>query len=620
MIDPADNRPAEAHRWSTWRRRLEGGRSAVSLSDRCVVVMAVGAVLGAHQGWGGSTALAAALGGAGLVARSRVAVIVAVILGASALGARSHSGLEWNGPPAYHAGPIVLVSDPRPFPGSVQVDARVGGRRVVATANGDNGRVLARRMAGERMLVSGWVSPVPDRQRARLAARHISARMQVVTVGDSLGSGLVAGAANHLRRVMLGGVGHFSAEEAALWSGLVLGADQASPATEEAFRGAGLSHLLVVSGQNVAFVLAAASPILRRLSLRAGLLASLALLGMFGTLTRWEPSVIRAVTMAGLVALAFTWGRPASRLRILALAVSALVLVDPLLARSLSFGLSVSACLGIILFAPAIARMIPGPRPVASAMAVTLGAQAAVAPLLFGLAGPLPLGSVPANLLAGPAAAGVMVWGMAVGPLAGLAAEPVAVLAHLPTRLLLGWLSWVADFGSRIPGQVGPAHLMAGSLGVALAARGSGACGLRRLGAALAVVAVVVAPLAQARRPSSLVSEAVAPGARVWRQGPAVVLVVNGAGSNPRPLMAGLARHGVRHVDVLVLGAKGQRDSRAVAPLLRRRPPELTMAAAGSTVAGVVVPSVGWSVQAGRLTVTVLEATDDLAVTVNVAK
>ena len=88
-------------------------------------------------------------------------------------------------------------------------------------------------------------------------------------------------------------------ERRALYAGFVLGDDRGQPVEiTDDFRASGLSHLLVVSGQNVAFVLALVSPLLRRLRLGWRLVAGLALLLLFGVLTRWEPSVLRAEAMA----------------------------------------------------------------------------------------------------------------------------------------------------------------------------------------------------------------------------------------------------------------------------------------------------------------------------------
>ena len=84
----------------------------------------------------------------------------------------------------------------------------------------------------------------------------------------------------------------------ALLAGLVLGDDRDQPAVlRDAFSAVGLTHLLAVSGQNVAFVLAAAGPLLRRLRLGPRLAAVLVLLAFFALVTRFEPSVLRAAVM-----------------------------------------------------------------------------------------------------------------------------------------------------------------------------------------------------------------------------------------------------------------------------------------------------------------------------------
>src|SRR5207249_5428542 len=66
------------------------------------------------------------------------------------------------------------------------------------------------------------------------------------------------------------------------------------------------------------------------------------------------------------------------------------------------FLMSVGASAGIALLAGRVAERLPGPRPVATAMGVTIGAQIGVAPVLIPLFGSLPLAALPANLLAVP--------------------------------------------------------------------------------------------------------------------------------------------------------------------------------------------------------------------------
>ena len=183
--------------------------------------------------------------------------------------------------------------------------------------------------------------------------------------------------------------------------------------------------------------------------------------------------MLRATVMAGVGAAAALAGRPVGAVRVLALAVTGLVLLDPLLVLSLGFRLSVAASAGIVVLARPLAAVLPGPAWLRVALAVTLSAQAAVAPLLVPAFGPMPVAAVPANLLAEPVAGLVMMWGCTAGLVAGLVPDWAAAVLHLPTRLGLWWVAGVARLGAGAPfGAIG--LLGVGAIAV-LARRGRGA-------------------------------------------------------------------------------------------------------------------------------------------------
>lgn len=372
---------------------------------------------------------------------------------ACALAARAWAGLA---PPdiAVVRATVTLVSDPvTTTGGGVRVDVRLGRQRLQAWAPpGRAARVLAVRLAGERVALQGVVQPLDPTRRAWLASRHVSGRLEVTAVqGWAPGSRLAQGA-NGLRRLLVRGAVSLAPPRRALFTGLVIGDDRGQDRqTAAAFRDAGLSHLLVVSGGNVAFVLALAGPVLRRLPLGGRLLGALGLLGGFGVLTRWEPSVLRAEAMAAAALVAAWRGRPQPAIRLLAVAVWLLVLVDPLLVHSISFRLSVGASAGIALLAGPLAARLPGPRFLAEVVAVTAAAQAGVAPVLVPAFGPVPLATLPANALAVPAAGLVMTWGMTGGILAGLVGGRLASVLHLPTAALVGWVECVARLAAAAP-------------------------------------------------------------------------------------------------------------------------------------------------------------------------
>lgn len=535
-----------------------------ALTPATAAVVAVAAWIGALAAQPLTLLVPAALAGVVLALRRPVLLAVPVALATSALGARALEGLA-PPPPAPTAGTATLVTDPEERWGTVEVVARLGGRHVLVRAEGTAGEVLAARLAGERVVLAGRIRPLPD-DRAHLRVRHVAAEVQVRSARAGPDAAPPWRAANHLRRLLGRGAAPLGDERRALYLGLVLGDDRDQPPElVDDFRGSGLSHLLAVSGQNVAFVLALAGPGLSRMEARGRLAAVAALLALFAVVTRCEPSVLRAVAMAAGGAVATARGRPTAGVQLLALAVTALVLVDPLLVRSLGFQLSVAATLGILVIGPRLRAVLPGPAPVAAAVAVSGSAQLAVAPLLLGSFGGVPVASLPANLLAAPAAALVMTWGLPAGLVAGVVGSPGDGWLHGPTGVALAGLGAVAHRAASVPlGELGVVHLVAigAALGALLLARwrdgraaspGSTA-GRRPVVRTVALVAVAGALLAPAlalRRPPPTIRPA--PGLTVWQAGRATVVSV-APGTGPVAVLEGLRRAGVVGIDLLVLG------------------------------------------------------------------
>src|SRR5947207_12544420 len=174
----------------------------------------------------------------------------------------------------------------------------------------------------------------------------------------------------------------FTPRDAGLLMGLALGDTSAlDRRDEEHFRATGLGHLLAVSGENVAMVLAPVLglAILMRLSPLGRFLLGGTAVGFFVVLTGGEPSVLRAGVMATLALAGVLLGRPRSTGVVLSGAVLILLFVDPLLVRSVGFQLSVAATAGIVALAsPISAKLRFLSRPLAFAAATTIAAQAGV--------------------------------------------------------------------------------------------------------------------------------------------------------------------------------------------------------------------------------------------------
>lgn len=597
------------------------------MSDRWVLALAGCAALGAAHPLAPDLAGPALLVGALLVAAALVRRHPALLcLGTAvlvaALATRSLEGLD-----GVVAGPVrgevTLLSDPVPSFGGLRVDVRSAGRRLELHAAGTSAAALEPLLAGERILVQGNLQPAPPGS-PWLTARHVAGRLTATTVSLVDAGTPPARAANALRRTLVTGAAPLSATERSLFTGLVIGDDRAQPvALADDFLGAGLTHLLAVSGQNVAFALALAGPLLRRLRIWPRLLVTVALIAMFGLLTRFEPSVLRAAAMAALAATLTTAGHPVARIRVLALAVTALLLVDPLLVDSVGFRLSVAAAGAITLLAPPLALAVPGPAVVREPMAVTVAAQLGVAPVLLATFGPLPVASLPANLLAVPVAGLVMVWGLTAGVVAGLAGPGVAALVHVPTRLLLGWLAEVAARAAALPlGALGVPHVaaLAGGAAAALWGRSRTRPGVRRAGLVIAAAAIAAA-VTSAQAPAPLRS-ALGPGIVRWHAGSTDVVVLGGAGGRSPVAAAGalaeLRAAGLGAIDLLVL-ADGSVPASVVPAIESRHPVGTILAVAGADVARarapvVLAPRAGAVVPVGALDVRLTATADRLVV------
>lgn len=379
-----------------------------------------------------------------------VAVLVVVVVAASLAAGRE--GLRRAGPLADLAAgggarevEAVVVTEPRDGPHGWWAIVRV---TKVADATTRERAVL--RGADDppelRSVWRGEVTARPVGTGGYLADQHAAAELR------TLAWERVAPPARGWRtttwvreRVAAAASAHLPPAPAGLAAGLVTGDTRGlPPSDEQAMLDTGLSHLVAVSGSNVAMVAAGVVLLCSAAGIgavgrrRAVVLALL----WFAVLTRAEPSVLRATGMALLLLAASARGALSDVRHALAVAVLVLVLLDPRLAGSLGLLLSAAATVGVLVVAPLVRpRFRRLPRRVGDLLAVTVGAQVAVAPVLLWTWGELPLSSVPANLVAVPAAAIASAL-VATGALAALVhpvlAAPLLWLARPALELVLG--------------------------------------------------------------------------------------------------------------------------------------------------------------------------------------
>jgi competence protein ComEC len=412
---------------------------------------AAGAALAAPMWW--VTVVGAAVVAVVLDRRAR-AVAFVLILGVGVAAAARRSAEEADLRPdrlGPFTGWVALVDDPRPIGGATYLVVEVEGERFESWLRR---RGLAKRAsewhAGEWLRVSGERRPLAPDRAERVASRHVVGVIELDWTADVAPGGPLATSANRVRGLVERGASGLPPDDAALLRGLVIGDDRDQPpAMVDRFRASGLSHLTAVSGQNIAFLLAAAAPLLTRLRPWWRWGVTLGVIGWFVVITRFEPSVIRAGVMAGLSATAYLTGRERRPVRLLALAVAGLLVIDPLLARSVGFWLSVGATAGVAAVGPWLTRHLAILGPAAAPVGVTIGAQVGVALPSLLVFGRLPLVSVPANLLAVPVAGAVMLFGLPATVLAGVVPALAQVVA-LPLLVGVRWVDTVAALGAAL--------------------------------------------------------------------------------------------------------------------------------------------------------------------------
>jgi competence protein ComEC len=356
-----------------------------------------------------------------------------------------------------------VVDDPRPRGSSQQVVltgilARRGGRTGPV-----DGRLLATLPraaaleAGERVVLMAEVEAPAEFDGfdypAYLARQGIGGlvRTRDVRVLDGpprAGPGAIAAAA---RRWLLGGLNEMVPEpEAALGAGILLGVRTSiSPEIADAFAVAGLTHVVAISGWNIAIVAAIVGTMARPLEQRRGgrwmaPLAAAATIAGYVVLTGASPSVVRAALMAGAMMVARFGGSRAHAASALGLAALVMLLAAPSVLWDVGFQLSALATAGLILFAATIESRLAGwPSWLREPVALTLAAQLTTLPVVVGSFGRLSLVAPAANVVVVPLVPLVMLLCAIAAPLGAIcSALDIPPLLDV-TRWAVGGSAWL---------------------------------------------------------------------------------------------------------------------------------------------------------------------------------
>jgi competence protein ComEC len=247
-----------------------------------------------------------------------------------------------------------------------------------------------------------------------------------------------------LTRSMLAGT------ERGLVRAMVLGdRSEVDDSTAEAFRASGTYHVLALSGAQVALLAGLVVGALRwfRASPWTQAAVTAATIGFYALFVGAEVPVMRAAVMASAVLAGRALELDADPANLLGLAALALLADRPSAAADVGFQLSFGATLGILALAGPLTRGVPRlPLRVDLAVAASVAAQGALAPILAGWFHRLAPAAVLLNIAAVPLSAAVL--------LAGLAVLVVAPLGPGPARVA-GDVAWMAAHALRRSGDLG---------------------------------------------------------------------------------------------------------------------------------------------------------------------
>ncbi len=445
------------------------GRSSRLAIGAIAAAVAAGQVAPNHLGAAVALALAAILLIGEVRPRLGAAACLPIVLGAGAIVVRL--ALVPAGPPPLERppdgdGPWRLVVEAVGSPREGQQTATLGtppdGSAVFRVA-----ATLPRYPAvipGDRVVVAGSIRERPDSPygtyllRIGAVGTLTSRTLEIEPTPDGFGRRLEElrrGAGEALTRVL-------PEPEAGLAAGILVGLrDRVDRDLAAAFTTAGVSHVVAISGWNIAIVAAAIASMTGRLGRRRRSVVTILAIVAYVAFAGASASVVRAALMAGVVLLARETGRAGRAAAALGWAATVLLVSDPKLIGDAGFQLSSLATAGLIAWATPLTGWIEAisrgrlPHWLAESLGVSLAAQAATLPIILVSFGRLALLSPVVNLVVVPLVAPAMAAGLVAliggAVLLGGAPPIVGVVAAAPGWVILRILVVVVQTAAGLP-------------------------------------------------------------------------------------------------------------------------------------------------------------------------
>ncbi|MBM7615790.1 ComEC/Rec2 family competence protein [Alkaliphilus hydrothermalis] len=222
---------------------------------------------------------------------------------------------------------------------------------------------------------------------------------------------------------------------------------------KEAFSKSGTAHIVAVSGLHIGIIVMMLERILKLLGIGKNkrLLGISGCIFVYGYIIGFPVSIIRAGAMYLLYVLAYFLHRRYDPINCLMLIAFISLLYNPLYLFSVSFQLSFTATLSILVLYP-ILRKIPLkiPQGIVDLLAVTLAAQLGTAPIIAYHFKEISVISLLVNLLIVPTLGILLSMGM-ISVIISLISPVLGTLINYFTNGLLTYIYWMVVFSSDLP-------------------------------------------------------------------------------------------------------------------------------------------------------------------------
>lgn len=244
--------------------------------------------------------------------------------------------------------------------------------------------------------------------------------------------------------------------QAGLLAGMIIGyKDGLDENAFQAFSKAGLTHIMVASGMNVAFIILPLMFLFDKLRLgnkTSGFITIFVLI-LFIFVAGFSASVVRAVIMGIIILSGKIIMRETDIYTSISAAALILLFINPYTLYDIGFQLSFMATLSLVMFYPAIKKAVTYrriPEIVSDTLAATLAAQLGVVPVTLYYFNNLSLISVISNLLVVPMVQIITIIGF-VMVFAGLLNIRLAVLIGYINNSFLSFVLFVTEISSKVP-------------------------------------------------------------------------------------------------------------------------------------------------------------------------